>query len=55
MKEAVAASLSGNSVKLQGLSKSKEKAVLEIVMEMQEENLLFGEDVLGQSKQIHVQ
>jgi hypothetical protein len=55
VKEAVAASLAGNSMKLQGLWKAKEKAVLEIVMEMQEENLLYGEDVLGQSKQIQVQ
>jgi len=54
VKEAVAARLSGNSVKLQRLSKTMEKAVLETVTEMQEENLLCGEDVLGQSKQIHV-
>lgn len=47
VKEAVAASLSGNSVKLQALSKAKEKAVLEIVTEMQEDKLLCGENVLG--------
>lgn len=47
IKEAVTASLSGNSVKLQALSKAKEKAVLEIVTEMQEERLLCGEAVLG--------